>query len=282
MLRRILVPLDSSDLTPVAIRFAADMAQAGQKAKTGTAAVVGLAVVDTDQFPVGRFATMVPREQLLKDATGQAEAILNEFRALGGKLGMKKAQVEARTVTGSPFREIIREGVFCDLIVMSRTCSFPPAHNDYDTLTHLFHRSSRPIVIAAVNFRPVKKVIMAMNGTAPASRLMYAYAQLNAFPRAELKVVYSEREEAEYHLTEFFGKVKVYLNSYGLKAELVSLPGNFEENLAAQVKADGADLLAIGIPGDHFLDKFRETLFRQTLPVHRMLEATGTALFTVH
>ena len=62
MLRRILVPLDSSDFTPVAIRFACEMAQAGQKAKFGTAAVVGLALVDTDQFPVGRFAAIVPRE----------------------------------------------------------------------------------------------------------------------------------------------------------------------------------------------------------------------------
>jgi nucleotide-binding universal stress UspA family protein len=282
MLRRILVTLDSSDFTPVAIRFAAEIAQAGQKAKTGTAAVVGLAVVDTDQLPVGRFAAMVPREQLLNDARAQAEAISNEFRALTGKLGMKKALVEARTVTGSPFREIIREGVFCDLIVMTRTCSFPPANNDYDTATHLFHRSSRPIVIAADTFRPVKKVIMAMNGTAPSSRLMYAYAQLNAFPRANLKVVYSEQEEAEYHLTDFFGKVKAYLKSYGLKAELVSLPGNFEENLAAQVKADQADLLAMGIPGEHFLDKFRETLHLQTHPVQRMLEETGAALFTVH
>ena len=282
MLRRILVTLDSSEFTPVAIRFAAAMAQAGQKAKTGTAAVVGLAVVDTDQFPVGRFANIVPREHLLSDARGQAEAILNEFRALASKLGMKKAQVEARTVTGSPFREIIREGVFCDLIVMTRTCSFPPAHNGYDTLTQLFHRSSRPIVIAADTFRPVKKVIMAMNGTAPASRLMYAYAQLNAFPRANLKVVYSEQEEAEYHLTDFFGKVNAYLKSYGLKVELVSLPGNFEENLAAQVKADQADLLAMGIPSEHFLGKFRETLHLQTHGVQRMLEETGAALFTVH
>ena len=282
MLRRILVPLDSSDFTPVAIRFAAAMAQAEQKAKTGTAVVAGLAVVDADQIPVGRFASIVPREQLLNDALGQAEAILKKFRALTGKLGMKKAQVEGRTVTGSAFREIIREGVFCDLIVMTRTCSFPPMHQDYDTLTRLFHRSSRPIVIAADTFRPVKNVIMAMNGTAPASRLMYAYAHLNAFPRANLKVVYSEQEEAEYHLAEFFGKVKAYLNSYGLKPELVSLPGNFEQNLAALVKAEQADLLAMGIPGEHFLGKFRETLFLQTNPVHRMLAATGAALFTVH
>ena len=81
---------------------------------------------------------------------------------------------------------------------------------------------------------------------------------------------------------KFFGKVKAYLKSYGLKAELVSLPGNFEENLVAQVKADQADLLAMGIPGEHFLDKFRETLHLQTNPVQRMVEETGAALFTVH
>ena len=51
MLRKILVTLDSSDFTPVAIRFAAEMAQAGQKAKAGTAAVVGLAVVDPTSSP---------------------------------------------------------------------------------------------------------------------------------------------------------------------------------------------------------------------------------------
>ncbi|MCZ6557998.1 MAG: universal stress protein [SAR324 cluster bacterium] len=282
MLRKILVPLDCSAYTPAAVRFASSMAKGGQTSKAGGVSIVGLSVVDTDQFPVGKFASIVPREELLKDARQKAEQLMNDFRSLTATLGLKKALVEAHMIVGSPFREIIRHGVFCDLIVMTRTCSFPPVQHDYDTLTHLYHRSSRPIVIASEEFRPVRKVIMAMNGTAPASRLMYAYAQLNAFPDAKLKVVYSKKEQSEYHLGEFFENVKAYFKSYGYKVELAGLGGNFEQKLAAEVKKDKAELLAMGIPAEHIIDKFRETLRLKTHPVQQMLDKTGTSLFTVH
>ena len=282
MLKRILIPLDSSEFTPLAIQFAAQIAKTEPRKGKEPVSLLGLAVVDTDQIPVGRFSSLVPREELLAEAQGVAEQLTKQFSTLAARQGMKKNQIEIGTVSGSPFREIIRQGVFSDLIVMTRMCSFPPANHAYDTLNNLYHRSSRPVVITGDRPEQVKNVLMVMDGTAPASRMMYAYAHLDPFPKARLKVLYSREEEARYNLAGFFGKVEAYLKSYHKKVEMEGLPGDLRKGLGAVVKREGAQLLALGIPAEQFLDKFRETLRIKEFPVQRLLRESSASLFTVH
>ncbi len=282
MLKRILVPLDSSEFTPAAVKLAAEMALAGQKKAQEAVTIVGLALVDTDQLPTGRFASLVPREKVLKEAEKQAQELTAAFRTLAATRGMPARRIEASWVAGSPFREIIRHGVFSDIIVMTRQCSFPPANQAYDTLNNLYHWASRPVVICGDTYRPVKRVVMAMDGTAPASRMMYAYAHLNPFPKAKLRVVYSEEEESAYNLKGFFKNVQAYLKTYRLKAELMGVSGNFQTALSEVVREEKAGMLAMGIPVEHFMDKFRERLNFQEHPVQKMIGDTGASLFTVH
>jgi nucleotide-binding universal stress UspA family protein len=282
MLKRILVPLDSSEFTPATVQLAAEMALAGQKKSEEAVTIVGLAVVDTDQLPTGRFASLVPREKLLKEAEKQARELAGAFRSLAAARGMPDKRIEASWVAGSPFREIIRHGVFSDIIVMNRECSFPPANQAYDTLNNLYHWASRPVVICGDTHRPVKRVVMAMDGTAPASRMMYAYAHLNPFPKAKLKVVYSEEEESAYNLKKFFKNVQAYLKTYHLNAELVGISGDFQTALSEVVQEEKAGMLAMGIPVEHFMDKFRERLSFQEYPVQKLVRDTGASLFTVH
>ena len=284
MLKRILVALSASEFTPPAIRMAAEMADVETEVEHERVTLVGLSVVDTDLMPSGRFSSLVPREEILAEAQTKAEELIAEFRALTKTLGVRENLIETACVTGSPFREIIHRGVFCDLIVMGRKSSFPPVYHDYETLPNLFHRASRPVVIVGDTHRPVERVILAMDGTAPSSRVMYHYVHLNPFPKANLQVIYSKVEEEQYHLTEYFRNVESYLKSFHLKVEMKRVDGEIRDEISGVVEKENAQVIAMGIHAEHFLDRFREALhinLREDT-IQKMLRTTSACLFTVH
>jgi nucleotide-binding universal stress UspA family protein len=282
MLKRILVPLDSSELTPRAMVLAIEIAKGVEREGREPVTLVGLSVADTDQIPAGRFASMVRREDLLEEARNKAEGLTTHFRQIAVAQGIPEARVETRSVAGSPFREIIQEGVFCDVIVMAPRCSFPPVHHDYDTMAQLYHHSSRPIVISGRTEKPVEKVVMAMNGTAPASRMMYAYAHLNPFPKAKVTVAYSREEEEQYGLSGFFKSVEAYLKTYHQDVKMVGVSGPFAREVAGVVTDEDAQMLAMGIPAEQFMGRFLESIRLLEYPAQRLLEETPAGLFTVH
>ena len=284
MLKRILVALSASEFTPAAIRMAAEMADVETEVEHERVTLVGLSMVDTDLMPSGRFSSLVPREEILAEAQVKAEEVITEFRALAKTLGVRENLIETICVSGSPFREIIRKGVFCDLIVMGRKSSFPPVYHDYETLPNLFHRASRPVLIVGDTHRPVERVILAMDGTAPSSRVMYHYVHLNPFPKAQLQVIYSKVEEEQYRLTEFFRNVESYLKSFHLKVEMKRVDGEIRDEIGGVVEKENAQVIAMGIHAEHFLDRFREALhinLREDT-IQKMLRTTSACLFTVH
>lgn len=284
MLKRILVVLSASEFTPPAVRMAAEMADVETELEHERVTLVGLSVVDTDLMPSGRFSSLVPREELLAEAQAKAEEVITEFRALTKTLGVRENLIETSCVSGSPFREVIRKGVFCDLIVMGRKSSFPPVYHDYETLPTLFHQASRPVVIVGDTHRPLERVILAMDGTAPSSRVMYHYVHLNPFPKAKLLVIYSKGEEEQYHLTEYFRNVESYLKSFHLDVEMKRLDGEVRNEIVEVVKKEDAQVIAMGIHSEHFLDRFGEALhinLREDT-IEKILRTTSACLFTVH
>ena len=284
MLKRILVVLSASEFTPAAVRMAAEMADVETEVEHERVTLVGLSVVDTDLMPSGRFSSLVPREELLSEAQAKAEEVITEFRALTKTLGVRENLIETSCVSGSPFREVIRKGVFCDLIVMGRKSSFPPVYHDYETMPNLFHRASRPVLIVGDTHRPLERVILAMDGTAPSSRVMYHYVHLNPFPKAKLLVIYSKGEEEQYHLTEYFRNVESYLKSFHLDVEMKRLDGEVRNEIVEVVKKEDAQVIAMGIHSEHFLDRFGEALhinLREDT-IEKILRTTSACLFTVH
>ncbi|HKJ00267.1 MAG TPA: universal stress protein [bacterium] len=282
MLKRILVPLDTSEHTLAATRMAATLANREQAVVPDPVTLVGLGLVDLDQIPSGRFADIVPRDQILAEAEASVGKLIEEFRRNAGQQGVPDAQIETRQVSGSPFREIIRESVFCDLIVMGERCSFPPVNTDYETMHSLYHEASRPVIITERNFDGVDRVVMVMDGTAPASRMMYNYVHLDPFPRAEVVLSWSQQEEEQFGLTEYFQRVQDFLASYHITVRTRPVQGTVEEGIADVVNAEKAQVLALGIHREHFLDRFRDPLNIRQNFAQRLLETMAASLFIVH
>lgn len=281
MLKRILVPLDSSEFTPAATRMAVTLVNRELAMVKEPVTLVGLGLVDLDQIPSGRFADVVPREQILKDAEQAVQELVQHFRDEVRGLGVPEAQIETVQLSGSPFRQIIRESVFCDLIVMGERCSFPPVNTDYETMHSLYHWSSRPVIITERGFRRVDKVVMVMDGTAPASRMLYNYLHLEPFPGAKVVLLWSKLEEEEFGLTEFFNRVERWLTTYGIEVEPHRIPGSVEAQIADVMIEENAQVLALGIHREHFLDRFRDPLHMRQNFAHRLMQSIAASLFIV-
>jgi len=282
MLKRILVPLETSPYTPTATRAAAEIALHARPISGAAVSVLGLGIVDTEQIPKGRFASLVPREEIVAESRGKVEELIAQFRELTASLGLTPEQVETRVEEGPPYRKIIHESVLCDLVVMGPVFSFPPLLEDYQTLKHLYHHCSRPLILTGAEHRPVETVVMAMDGTGPSSRMMYSYAHLNPFPQARVVLLFSRAEEQQYNLAGFFDRVADYLRAYELRIEVQAVDGPLEAQLPAVVQQQGAAMVALGIPAEQFMERFRDSLGLGEGAVQRLLRETGCALFSVH
>ena len=283
MLRNILIPLDTSKYTPAAISLASDIAGQVRDALGRDAVTLsGLGIVDLDQIPTGRFANIVPKEQILGEARETVENLLAEFKAGAKKGGVPDEHVEVHHTEGSPFQKIIHHHVFCDLMVMGETCAFAPITNDYNPLDNLFHKASRPLMITPDSPQQVETVVLAMNGTASASRMMYTYAQLNPFPKAKVLLTHSREEEDTHNLKDFFQRVMGYLESYRFNVEQARVEGQLMEALPLLCASHKAAAIAIGIQQEDFIDKLRNSLSLIRTPVEKLLQDTQAVLFTVH
>jgi nucleotide-binding universal stress UspA family protein len=283
MLRQVLIPLDTTSFTPAATRLSAAIARNVREALGRDAVtLIGLGIVDLDQIPTGRFASLIPRDQLLAEARDRAKSLLETYRENLSREGIAPDKVETRFAEGSPFQAIMHHHVFSDMVVMGASCCFPPVSVDYDTLANLYHRASRPILLTPEEPRPVETVVMVMDGTAPSSRMMYAFAHLNPFPRAKLLIARSRFEEESHHLAEFFARVQTYLENFKFQVEQHRLEGHMIEALPDLVRARNAGAIAIGVHAEHFLDKVRNPLNLARSGVQNLFEQTGVAVFTVH
>lgn len=282
MLKRILVPLDSSQYSSAATRMAASIAGRGPATVEEPVTLVGMGIVDLDQLPSGRFASVVPRDKIIGEAESEAKQLVEAFKKLTAELGVPQAQVETLSVSGSPFREIIRESVFSDLIVLGEKCSFPPVNQDYDTMHHLYHHASRPVVITESAYQRVERVVMLMDGTAPASRMMYNYVHLQPFPQAEVVLAYSQEEEQQFNLSKYFGRVRDYLASYHLNVRVHAFPGDAESAMAGVISTENAQVLALGIHREQFLERLKDPLGIRDNFATRLLRSTPASLFVVH
>lgn len=279
MLKRILAPLDSSEFNEAATRMAAHIAI---RDGGDGAILAGMGIVDLDQIPHGRFANIVPRDQIIADAEKEVDELVRNFQKEVQDLGVAPEKVETVKASGSPFREIIRESVFSDIIVMGEKCSFPPVNQDYETMHHLYHEASRPVLITDRDFDSVNTVVMVMDGTAPSSRMMYNYVHLLPFPSARVVLTYSGEEEKEYNLKNYFQRVEGYLSSYGLNVRTNSFPGEVESEISGIIDQEKAQILALGVHQQHFLEKLSDPFQLRGNFASRLLKSIPASLFVVH
>lgn len=263
MIKRILVALDSDTDTRIAVNYAATMA------RRTDALVTGLALVDTGSIAAhtkgGGIGSMhfaeKAREQLTAETREHAETLIAQFQEQAEAEGVR---TESAVRAGTPAEQIIGAMRFHDLLLVGRSPHFFYGHPDQETKTleRIINGSMSPTLVVHEDHRPVKHVVIAYDGSRPASKALQGFVQLKPFgedPLVEVLHVADRESEASEALLRH---AQVYLEAHGFTVRATTRTGNNPHTvILSHAESVDADLLVVGT---HAVSKMREFAFGST------------------
>lgn len=280
MIKRILVPLDPDADTPVAIRYASEIARHHQ------AVVTGLAVVDTEGIAEGSrgggigslYYAEKLRGRLTEETRTKARELVHLFEQAMETSGVPYRNAVEEDVA---FRRINEDAKSHDLIVVGREPHFFYGHpNDLtETLAHVVKESSCPVLTVRAEYTPVEHVLMAYDGSEAAARTMHAFALLKPFGPSvavSLFTVYDgpgEKPEADLRLQH----AQAYLEAHGFSTSATASDGKADVLILQHAQQSGADVIVMGA---HAVSKWRQMAFGSTTST--LLKKADLPLFLFH
>ncbi len=247
MIKRILVALDLDSDTPVATRYAVEIA------KRHKARVTGLAVVDMGSIDStaigGGIGSMYYAEKLREKLTDEAR---DKARELTGKFDEICRDVDHIELVeeGVPFERIVEDMKFHDLLVVGDDPHFFYNHPDSrtDTLVHVVEHTIGPTLVVKKKYRDVHKVLVAYDGTDESARALRRFLILQPFGN-DLDLVFLNVHKGDNDESMFrLGMARSYAEAYGFEPEIVSMEDhNPEKAILSHAKAIDADLIIIGV-----------------------------------
>jgi nucleotide-binding universal stress UspA family protein len=189
VIKRILVGLGGTPITPVAVREAVDLA-----ARHG-AELTGVTVVDTresalvERDPPESGVLVQSRLAQLSGIGERIDRAIDDFELVAAMAGVCYRVVHE---TGEPFERMIDLARFHDLTVCGLNkllkYEFAPGR-PLDMLVRFMTSGVQPILSVTEMRRPIKRVLIAFSGSAESTRAMKRWVQMRLFPTAELRVV---------------------------------------------------------------------------------------------
>lgn len=281
MIKRILVALDPDGDTPVATRFAIRLA------RKFNASITGLAVVDISNLPasigIGGYGTeIVGRHiwtEMADDTRVVAEKLLKQFKQTAEKEGVRYSDIKRQ---GASSDLIIEETKYHDLLVAGRDSHFFYNQPDKDTqtLAKVVKGGYAPVLVVTDEYRDVEKIMIAFDGSGPASRTLKSFVHLLPYGKdIEIEMVnvaegnsIEEMDRASVILKQAENYLKEHHFSYITKVVLErGLPG---ERILNRQLEKSPDLVLMGA---HSVSALARTAFGST--THYMISSSQGALF---
>ena len=279
MIKRILVALDPDSDTPIATRYAAEIA------RRHGAHVVGLAVVDTGQIEAagrgGGVGSMYYAEKLKENLTEEtrqkAHELIRSFEA-----SMKDSGVPFTDVVeeGVPFQRIVEDMKYHDLLVVGKEPHFFYGHPDEktQTLAKVVKETSAPTLVFGEQFSTIERVLVAYDGSAASARTVQFFAHLQPFGtdvQMEVVNVHSGRVEESRLIVRLMAS---YLETHGFSVRQTSVRGeNTAEQISEYAQQSGADVV---VAGAHAVSMLKRIAFGST--TSRLLKDCPKPLFLHH
>lgn len=248
MIKRILVALDPDSDTPIATRYAIQIAR-----NTG-ASLTGLAVVDSGSIDSsvrgGGVGSMYYaeklREELTDESRSKARELLKQFE---GTLKDSRIPHAESVQEGVPFQRIVEDMKYHDLLIVGNKPHFFYSHpkKRTDTLAGVIHYTVGPSLIVPDSYRDVQRVLFATDGGSAAARAIRRFIHLQPFGQdLELHVLHiHEKDSADAEL--YLALTKTYLEAHGFEPKLMNLvEDDAGEEILRLAKEIDADLIISG------------------------------------
>ncbi len=268
MIHRILVALDTDSDTPIATRYASEIAA------RYNGEVSGLAMVDVKQISAdvgggavgGMYYAEKIRTRLLKLAHERA---LDISRTFDNSLSEAEIAHDKQIKEGVPYKQIIQEMKYHDLLAIGRDSHFLYSHPERETHTpaQVVKAGVTPTLVIPEEYVDISSVLIAYDDSDPSVRTLQRFAQLQPFGNdVDVHLVHirtsnaqSKMQEAEY----FMAKAAELLKAHGFSSVTTrSLEGNDPSSkLMEQAELVEAGLI---VAGAHSVSALRRLAFGST------------------
>jgi len=272
MIRRILLPVDASEHSTTAARYAEELALR-HKATIYALGVVDVPGIERDSASAGTGASHYSkdlRERRLDDAR----------KVLGTYLDALAEDLEGRNVPvvcindAGPVHEVIaKRALTTDIVVVAEKINFQfeTSAKPGDTLFKLLEITSRLVMVVPDTPRTIKRVLLAHDLSPTCARVLYMMIHLRPFPESQYIVVHADNE-GTYDEDDFKDGIE-YLREHHIQAEMVVR--NLIPSKAIMEVAQERDVDAI-ILGAYDAGKVRRFLFGST--AQKILDNTDIPL----
>jgi multicomponent Na+:H+ antiporter subunit G len=255
MLTRILVGLDNTANTDIAIQQAIEVAQRHRARLTGIAVVDTRALERIGMIPIGgSYYAKRLREHRLGLAKIESDGAIARFESACKVAGL---EYEAKQLTGDPFDTFAAQARYHDLTVLGVQFLFYHGVIDEprNPLGRLMKRGMRPIIAVAPASRGIHQVLIAYNGSVEATMAMKQFVQLSPWPDVSADLVWCG--EADNDAQELLTEASAYCRSHGLAAEVGDGPASGRDGLLDYAARRDTDLIVIGNSPRDFLESLR-------------------------
>ena len=250
MIQHILVALDADSDTPVATRYAVEIAQRHNALLSGMA-IVDVASIDSDSRG-GSIGSMYYMKKITAALTSEARTIaqelLDDFRSAVSDKGVDS---EARVEEGLPIKRIVDDVNYSDLLVIGKEPHFFYSHPEATsvTLQQVVQKVTTPTLIAPTSYREVNRVLVAFDGSAACVRSLRSFLYHRPFGKDLTVGVCNVHARGGRDSSQLMlHKVKQYAASHGFTVDTYSIAseGQPSKEILAGLEKMESDLLVSG------------------------------------
>ncbi|UCD74294.1 MAG: universal stress protein, partial [Phycisphaerales bacterium] len=244
MVKRILVALSGTPFTASAVAQAVEIAQRFDASVTGVTLVDIERLADVGPVPLGGGAAAASLAEHRAEVTAERiETEIVDFEKTCQDAGISFA---VDRETGDAFDRLLELWRYHDVTILGLRGLFEygVVHNPDDQIIRLIKHGVRPLIAVAREHKPIRRVLIAYNGSMESAMAMKRFGQLVLWPDVSVKIACFgfDDDRALPLLTD----ATVYLRSHGLDPEVESLPGYPECGLLKHVEQWKADLVVMG------------------------------------
>lgn len=247
MVKRVLIGLGGSPDVDAKVRYALDMVRKFGADLTGVTVADLARLIDVGPIPLGAGAAATAlRQHRVELAEQSISKAIEAFQKSCSECGVRWRVVRE---AGDPFEELVSLMRYHDLVILGMHGLFDygllPDPNAF--ISRLVVRNVRPVLAVPREYREVRRVMVAYNGSMESAKAMKSFAQIGLWPEAEVKVVTYDRPEHES--AALLRDAAEYLRLWGFGVETSSSEEKPAKALLRDAEAWGADLIVMGASG---------------------------------
>lgn len=245
MIKRILVALSGTPFTPSAVAHAIELARMHEAEVTGVTLEDFARLSHVGPIPIGGGAAAHElAEHRIHITEERIEHEITAFEAKCREAGTPHSVVRE---TGSTLEQFMGLWRYHDLTIIGLRGLFQYGvlENPDGQVSRLIAKGVRPIIAVAEEYRPIRRAMIAYNGSMESAKAMKRFVQMRLWPSTEIRIAcfgFSDRDA-----DRVLSAASTYCQAHGHTPETASLPGDATDAMLLYAHECEVDLIVMGM-----------------------------------